>query len=102
MHEACVCRTRSASRLSRPRTGFPRSEGSGAKFEVYSGRATAASSWSKTGRCIDATPFVELEARVVYRGLEPAFRDLKAQELSLKSIQEELPLPALGAKLEDV
>ena len=30
--------------------------------------------------------FVELEARVVYRGLESAIRDLKAQELSLKSI----------------
>ena len=30
--------------------------------------------------------FVEFEARVVYRGLEPAIRDLKAQELSLKSI----------------
>ena len=42
MHEARVCRTRSASRLSRLRAGFPRSEGSGAKFEVYSGRATAA------------------------------------------------------------
>ena len=34
-----VCRTRSVSRLSRPGAGYPRSEGSGAKFE---GIATAA------------------------------------------------------------
>ena len=32
--------------------------------------------------------FVELESRVVYRGLEPAIRDLKAQEIGLKSIYE--------------
>ena len=37
-----VCRTRSVSRLSRPGAGYPRSEGSGAKFEVYLGIATAA------------------------------------------------------------
>ena len=36
-----VCRTRSASRLSRPGAGYPRSEGSGAKFEIYLGIATA-------------------------------------------------------------
>ena len=30
--------------------------------------------------------FIKLEARVIYRGLEPAIRDLKAQELSLKSL----------------
>ena len=30
------------SRLSRPGAGYPRSEGSGAKFVVYLGRATAA------------------------------------------------------------
>ena len=34
--------TRIASRLSRPGAGYPRSEGSGAKFEVYLGIATAA------------------------------------------------------------
>ena len=32
-------------------------------------------------------------AGVVYRGLEPAIRNLKAQKLSLKSIYEELQLP---------
>ena len=37
-----VTRTRSASRLLRPGAGYPRSEGSGAKFEVYLGIATAA------------------------------------------------------------
>ena len=37
-----VCRTGSASRLLRPGAGFPRSEGSGAKFEVYLGITTAA------------------------------------------------------------
>ena len=37
-----VCRTRSASRLSRPGAGFPRSEVSGVTFEVYLGIATAA------------------------------------------------------------
>ena len=37
-----VCRTRNAGRLSRPGAGYPRSEGSGAKFEVYLGIATAA------------------------------------------------------------
>ena len=37
-----VCRTRSASRLSRPGAGYPRSEGSGAKFVIYLGIATAA------------------------------------------------------------
>ena len=37
-----VCQTRSASRLSRAGAGYPRSEGSGAKFEVYLGIATAA------------------------------------------------------------
>ena len=36
------CRTRSVSRLSRPGAGSPLSEGSGAKFEVYLGIATAA------------------------------------------------------------
>ena len=42
IHVTRVCRTRSASRLSRPGAGYPRSEGSGAKFEVYLGIATAA------------------------------------------------------------
>ena len=37
-----VCRTRRVSRLSRPGAGYPLSEGSGAKFEVYLGIATAA------------------------------------------------------------
>ena len=36
-----VCRPQSASRLSRHRSGYLRSEGSGAKFEVYLGIATA-------------------------------------------------------------
>ena len=36
------CRTRSVSRLSRPGADSPLSEGSGAKFEVYLGIATAA------------------------------------------------------------
>ena len=36
------CRTRSGSRLSRPGAGSTLSEGSGAKFEVYLGIATAA------------------------------------------------------------
>ena len=36
------CRTRSVSCLSRPGAGSPLSEGSGAKFEVYLGIATAA------------------------------------------------------------
>ena len=35
-----VCRTRSGSRLSRPGAGYPRSEGSGAKFEIYLAIAT--------------------------------------------------------------
>ena len=42
IHVTRVCRTQSASRLSRPGAGYPRSEGSGAKFEVYLGIATAA------------------------------------------------------------
>ena len=42
VHVMCVCRTRSVSRLSRPGAGYPLSEGSGAKFEVYLGIATAA------------------------------------------------------------
>ena len=42
VHVACVCRTRSVSRLSRPGGGYPRSEGSRANFAVYLGRATAA------------------------------------------------------------
>ena len=42
IHVTRVCRTRSASRLSRPGAGYPRSEGSGAKFEVYLGIAAAA------------------------------------------------------------
>ena len=42
VHVAHVCRTLSTSRLLRPGAGYPRSEGSGAKFEVYLGRATAA------------------------------------------------------------
>ena len=41
IHVTRVCRTRSASRLSRPGAGYPRSEGSGAKF-VYLGIATSA------------------------------------------------------------
>ena len=41
IHVTRVCRTRSASRLSRPGAGYPRSEGSGANFEVYLGIATA-------------------------------------------------------------
>ena len=43
VHVTRVCRTRSVSRLSRPGAGYPLSEGSGAKFEVYLGIATAAS-----------------------------------------------------------
>ena len=39
-----VCRTRSVSSLSRPGASYPLSEGSGAKFEVYLGIATAARS----------------------------------------------------------
>ena len=42
VHVTRVCRTRSASRLSRPGASYPRSEGSGAKFEVYLGIAAAA------------------------------------------------------------
>ena len=42
VHVTRVCRTLSASRLSRPGAGYPRSEGSGAKFKVYLGIATAA------------------------------------------------------------
>ena len=42
VHVARVYRTRSASRLLIPGAGYPRSEGSGAKFYVYLGRATAA------------------------------------------------------------
>ena len=42
IHVTRVCRTRSASCLSRPGAGYPRSEGSGAKFEVYLGIAAAA------------------------------------------------------------
>ena len=40
VHVTRICRTRSASRLSRPGAGYPRSEGSGAKCEVYLGIAT--------------------------------------------------------------
>ena len=43
VHVTRVCRTRSASRLSRPGAGYPLSEGSGAKFEVSLGIATTAS-----------------------------------------------------------
>ena len=42
VHVMRVCRTRSVSHLSRPGAGYPRSEGSGDKFEVYLGIATAA------------------------------------------------------------
>ena len=42
IHVTRVYRTRSVSRLSRPGAGYPLSEGSGAKFEVYLGIATAA------------------------------------------------------------
>ena len=58
IHVTRVCRTRSASRLSRPGAGYPRSEGSGAKFEVYLGIAifSCQSPKSRTGRYADATP----------------------------------------------
>ena len=42
IHVTRVCRTRNASRSSRPGAGYPRSEGSVAKFEVYLGIAATA------------------------------------------------------------
>ena len=59
VHVTRVCRTRSASRLSRPGAGYPRSEGSGAKFEVYlifRNSYSCQSPKSRTGRYVDATP----------------------------------------------
>ena len=53
----CTCDARrSASRLSRPGAGYPRSEGSGAKFEVYLGIAIAARALRADLEDIDATP----------------------------------------------
>ena len=58
IHVTRVCRTRSASRLSRPGAGYPRSEGAGAKFKVYLGiyGYSCQSPKSRTGRYTDATP----------------------------------------------